>query len=85
LTYNIYFYISFSWNLREVQEGMALTGDYDLVCCGHSHHLSIQHLTNIKGTQTVLCNPGTVGAVGGLPSTYILADLEKMKFESIKS
>lgn len=64
-------------------KGMALTGDYDLVCCGHSHHLSIEDLSNIKGTKTVLCNPGTVGAVGGLPSTYVLADLEKMTFESI--
>ncbi|MCK5716300.1 MAG: metallophosphoesterase family protein [Thiomargarita sp.] len=63
--------------------GMAATGDYDLVCCGHNHTLSIEHLSNIKGTQTVLCNPGTVGGVGGMPATYILGNLETMTFESV--
>jgi putative phosphoesterase len=62
--------------------GMAITGDYDLVCCGHTHNVSIERLTNIKGTQTVVCNPGTVGGVGGAPATYLFGDLKTMAFET---
>ena len=64
-------------------QGMAVTGDYDLVCCGHNHILSIEHIRNIKGTETVICNPGTVGGVGGAPATYLFGDLKTMTFESI--
>jgi len=60
---------------------MATTGDYDLVCCGHTHKVTIEHLTNIKGTQTLVCNPGSVGGVGGVPATYLFGDLETMVFE----
>lgn len=60
--------------------GMALTGDYDLVCCGHDHRVSIQAIANIKGGSTWLVNPGTVGGVGKGP-TYVLADLAKLSFE----
>lgn len=63
-------------------EGMALTGDYDLVCCGHDHELSIQSRTNVKGTTTWLVNPGTVGGVGNAPATYVLGDLASMTFEA---
>lgn len=59
--------------------GMALTGEYNLVCCGHTHHTKIETLTNIRGGQTYLCNPGTVGGIGGLPPTYILGDLVNMR------
>lgn len=59
---------------------MAVTGDYDLVCYGHTHCISIETLENIKGTQTVVCNPGTVGGIGA-PATYLLGDLETMTFE----
>ncbi len=62
-------------------QGMAVTGDYDLVCCGHTHHVSIERMINIKGTETTVCNPGTVGGVGGIPATYLFGDLEKMDFE----
>lgn len=61
--------------------GMALTGKYDLVCCGHTHYAVLETLTNIKGTQTLLCNPGTVGGVGGLSPTYALGDLVTMEFK----
>ncbi|MEJ1297452.1 MAG: YfcE family phosphodiesterase [Candidatus Sedimenticola sp. (ex Thyasira tokunagai)] len=61
---------------------MATTGDWDLVCCGHSHNLKIQYLENIKGGKTPLVNPGTVGGVGGSPATYLMADLEQMTFDS---
>lgn len=60
---------------------MATTGNWDLVCCGHSHKARIDHLPNIKGSKTPLVNPGTVGGVGSDPATYIMADLEHMEFE----
>ena len=60
---------------------MAATGEWDLVCCGHSHRFSVQWHTNIKGGQTPLVNPGTVGGVGRAPATYVLADLWEMTFE----
>lgn len=59
---------------------MALTGDYDLVCCGHDHRASVRRVENVKGGTTFLVNPGTVGGVGARP-TYILADLTALRFE----
>jgi len=58
---------------------MALTGDYDVVCCGHDHRTSIREVGNVKGGSTWLVNPGTVGGVGK-PPTYLLADLDAMRF-----
>lgn len=58
---------------------MAIAGDWDLVCCGHSHQAQIERLPNIKGGNTVLVNPGTVGGVGAAP-TYVLGDLSTMEF-----
>jgi len=60
--------------------GMATTGDYDVVCCGHTHLTSIEKVKNIRGTETIVCNPGTVGTV---PATYIFGDLENMTFELV--
>ncbi len=60
---------------------MALTGDYDIVCCGHSHKVSIETLTDIHGNSVRCINPGTVGGVGSSPATWILADLDKMTFD----
>jgi putative phosphoesterase len=60
---------------------MAATGDWDLVCCGHSHKTDIAQLPNLKGGTTPLVNPGTVGGVGQAAATYVLADLEAMHFE----
>lgn len=60
---------------------MAATGDWDLVCCGHSHKPRIEELDNIKGGKTPLVNPGTIGGVGRAPATYLLADLDTMQFE----
>ncbi len=57
---------------------MAATGDWDLVCCGHSHKPDIRRLPNLKGGTTLLVNPGTVGGVGGAPATYVLADLHTL-------
>lgn len=60
---------------------MAATGDWDLVCCGHSHKAIQQEIANIRGGTTQLINPGTVGGVGGAAATYVMADLESMSFE----
>lgn len=61
-------------------EAMATTGDWDMVCCGHSHKPSIKQIDNVKGTHTLVINPGTTGGVGSDPATYILGDLDTMEF-----
>ncbi|MCB1856810.1 MAG: metallophosphoesterase family protein [Gammaproteobacteria bacterium] len=60
---------------------LATTGNWDLVCCGHSHKIKIEKLPNIRGGSTHVVNPGTIGGVGNDPATYILGDLENMEFE----
>ena len=60
-------------------QAMALTGEYDLVCCGHDHRFLVEDIENIKGGKTTLVNPGTVGGIGK-PATYIIGDLELMEF-----
>ena len=61
--------------------GMACTGDYDLVCCGHSHEALIEQQVNIAGGHTWLINPGTVAGIAGAPATWILGDLATLHFE----
>jgi uncharacterized protein len=65
--------------------GMACTGDYDLVCCGHSHVAEVLTISNVKGGLTKLVNPGTVAGIHApgiiTPLTWILGDLEKMTFD----
>ncbi|MDO8932532.1 MAG: metallophosphoesterase family protein [Rhodocyclaceae bacterium] len=61
--------------------GMACTGDYDLVCCGHSHEPVVTQQANIKGGQTWLVNPGTVAGLGAPAATWIFGDLAAMTFE----
>lgn len=61
---------------------MALTGEYDLVCCGHDHRILVEPIRHIHDGITYLINPGTVGGVGK-PATYILADIATMQFEQI--
>lgn len=60
--------------------GIACTGDYDLVCCGHDHAASVVRQANIRGGHSWLLNPGTVAGLGG-PATWLLADLEQDRFE----
>lgn len=57
----------------------AATGDFDLVCCGHSHKAEILAQPNIKGATTWLVNPGTVAGLSA-PATYVLGDLESLRF-----
>ena len=59
---------------------MACTGDWDLVCCGHSHQAGVERVANVKGAQTWLVNPGTVAGLAA-PPTWALGDLAAMRFE----
>jgi hypothetical protein len=60
--------------------GMAATGDFDVVFCGHSHEAAIDATANIRGGRTLLVNPGTVAGLGA-PATFVLGDLADLSFE----
>jgi hypothetical protein len=60
--------------------GMACTGDYELVCCGHSHEAAVRQQSNIRGDRTWLVNPGTVAGIGA-PASWVLGDLAALSFE----
>jgi uncharacterized protein len=59
---------------------LACTGDWDLVCCGHSHQAEIRRVANVKGTESWLVNPGTIAGLAA-PATWVLGDLYAMRFE----
>ena len=59
---------------------MACTGDWELVCCGHSHRAEVRSVANVRGTASWLVNPGTVAGLAA-PATWILGDLAAMHFE----
>ncbi len=59
---------------------MACTGDWDLVCCGHSHRAEVRRVADVKGGQSWLVNPGTVAGLAA-PCTWVMADLATMTFE----
>jgi putative phosphoesterase len=59
---------------------MACTGDWDLVCCGHSHEAGVRQVANVKGGKTWLVNPGTVAGLAA-PATWALGDLASLRFE----
>jgi len=61
-------------------QGIACTGDYDVVCCGHSHVASVALQPNVKGGGTWLVNPGTVAGLGA-PATWAMGDLAELQFE----
>jgi uncharacterized protein len=64
----------------EYGHAMACTGDWDLVCCGHSHVVAIDSVKNVKNRTTWLVNPGTVAGLAA-PATWVLADLAAMQFD----
>jgi len=64
----------------EYGHAMACTGDWDLVCCGHSHAAALAQVANVKGRRTWLVNPGTVAGLAA-PATWVLGDLAAMRFE----
>ncbi len=59
---------------------MACTGDWELVCCGHSHQADLRKIPSVKGNETWLVNPGTIAALAA-PATWVLGDLAAMRFE----
>lgn len=59
---------------------MACTGEWDLVCCGHSHVADTRRVRNVQGGETWLVNPGTVAGLAA-PRTWMLADLAAMTFD----
>jgi uncharacterized protein len=59
---------------------MACTGQWDLVCCGHSHKAEARRVRTVKDTESWLVNPGTVAGLAA-PATWALADLAAMRFE----
>ena len=64
----------------EYGHAMACTGDWDLVCCGHSHEAGIARVPNVKNGTTWLVNPGTVAGLAS-PATWVFGDLQAMRFE----
>jgi len=60
---------------------MACTGDYDLVCCGHSHKPEVRQQANIKGGSSWLVNPGTIAGLGAPAATWIMGDMNILAFE----
>ena len=64
----------------EYAHAMACTGDWDLVCCGHSHVAGVERVDNVRKGVTWVVNPGTVAGLAA-PCTWILGDLESMLFQ----
>jgi predicted phosphodiesterase len=60
--------------------GMAATGDFDVVFCGHSHEAKIEMIDNARGGRTPLVNPGTIAGLGA-PATFVLGDLASLQFD----
>jgi putative phosphoesterase len=70
----------FAVHYDDYGQAFACTGDWDLVCCGHSHRAEARRVANVKGGATWLVNPGTVAGLAA-PATWALADLARMRFE----
>ena len=60
---------------------MACSGDWDLVCCGHSHKVLIEQLPTVRQDSAWLVNPGTIGGVGKSKATWVMGDLDRMEFQ----
>lgn len=60
---------------------MAMTGDFHLVCYGHSHEATVAQQETIAGGTAWLVNPGTTAGLGAPAATWILGDLASMLFE----
>jgi hypothetical protein len=59
---------------------IAVTGDYDIVCYGHDHHYHEELVGTIKGTKTLLLNPGSVAGLDG-PASFMMLNLEDLSVE----
>jgi putative phosphoesterase len=71
----------FMTHYPHLARGMACTGDFDAVFCGHSHEARIDSVPSARGL-TPLVNPGTVAGIGA-EATMVLGDLEALSFEVI--
>ncbi len=60
--------------------GMAATGEFDVVFCGHSHEAAVEMVDNVRGGRTPLVNPGTIAGLGA-PATFIVGDLANLQFD----
>lgn len=65
-------------------EAMASTGEWDLVCCGHSHVPVTERKRNVAGGMTWLVNPGTVAGLGAPSATWILGKISPEELEFIQ-
>ena len=70
----------FATHYPHYARGLAMTGDYDVICCGHSHEASVAQQPTLAGGTTWLVNPGSVAGLGA-PATWILADLANFDFQ----
>ena len=70
----------FMTHMPHYGRAFACTGEYDLVCYGHTHEAALEQERNVKGGMTWLVNPGTVAGLGA-PATWVLGDLASMHFE----
>lgn len=70
----------FAVHYDDYGHAFACTGDWALVCCGHSHRAEARRVANVKGGETWLVNPGTVAGLTA-PATWVLGDLAALRFE----
>jgi putative phosphoesterase len=63
---------------EEMGYALAHTGEYDLVCCGHTHVHRLEKINN-----TTLLNPGDVMGKDG-PGSFCLFDTMKRKVRLLK-
>jgi len=63
---------------EETGQALAHTGDYDLVCCGHTHVYRMEKINN-----TTLLNPGDVMGKDG-PGRFCLFDTGTRDLEAIQ-
>lgn len=63
---------------EEVAKGLGRSGDFDLVCFGHSHIY-----TKEKAGETILLNPGEIMGKDGSPG-FCLVDTKNMEIKRIE-
>lgn len=71
----------FMTHYPHIARGMACSGDFDAVFCGHSHVAQIESVSHLLGS-TPLVNPGTAAGIGAA-RTMVLGDLETLSFAII--
>jgi len=62
-------------------EALALTGRYDVVCCGHTHQLKIDKVKNIRGFTTLVINPGNTAGIGEEPR-YVMLNTDDLSYST---